>query len=134
MLVIGGNFKIAGSTTANRVAAWDGMQWQPLGAIPSEVYALAVHNGQLVAGLNQIGPGARAVVRWNGQTWQPLGVSLSGRVDTLAVYNGDLIAGGQLHECGRSNRQQHRTLGWLGVACDGKRRVGMGLRAPRAQR
>ncbi|MEX2081365.1 MAG: hypothetical protein WEC33_07085, partial [Dehalococcoidia bacterium] len=55
-LYAGGNFSMAGSTPANRVAKWDGAAWSALGPGVTEplfggaVYALAAHGSSLVVG------------------------------------------------------------------------------------
>ncbi len=54
LLVVGGEFTFAGEVAANRIAAWDGSQWQPLGTGTggtdyAYVNALTVYNGELIA-------------------------------------------------------------------------------------
>ena len=76
VLVVGGSFTIAGTTTVNRIAVWNGVSWKSLGeGMNSHVYALAVYNGQLIAGGSFSTAGALAcnrIARWDGYTWQPL--------------------------------------------------------------
>lgn len=51
VLVVGGEFTIAGAVRANRIAAWDGTNWQALGSgMNSTVLALTVYYGDLIAG------------------------------------------------------------------------------------
>jgi trimeric autotransporter adhesin len=51
LLVVGGSFTIAGGQPAARIAAWDGQNWQALGAgVNDRVEALAAYRGQLYVG------------------------------------------------------------------------------------
>ncbi|UCC22520.1 MAG: hypothetical protein JSW23_00135, partial [Planctomycetota bacterium] len=101
LLIVGGEFTIAGDVIANNIAAWDGDSWQPLGsgmggAVP-HVRALAVYNGELIAGgqFNTAGDvDANYIARWNGSSWQALGGGMNDIVESLTIYNGELIAGG----------------------------------------
>ena len=52
-LFVGGRFSIAGDVIAENIAKWDGTQWEPLGSgTSSNVNALTVYNGELIAGGN----------------------------------------------------------------------------------
>jgi len=89
------------------IAAWNGTQWQALGVSNGTngiVRALAVFNGQLIAGgdFTQIGGVAcNGIARWNGTTWSPLGTGIIGNgVNALTVYNGELIAAGNFTSVG----------------------------------
>ena len=80
LLVVGGDFTVAGDVIANNIAAWDGTTWQPLGSGMGGdwpyVHALTVYNGELIAGgyfTTAGGNPASYIARWNGATWQPLG-------------------------------------------------------------
>lgn len=102
LVVIGGEFTVAGSLAASNIAAFDPVTgtWTALGSgANARVQALAVlPNGDLVAGgvFSTIGGiAATGIARWNGTTWSPLGNGISGGVRALAVMaNGDLAAGG----------------------------------------
>jgi len=50
-LIAGGWFTHIGGTPANRIAAWDGQQWQSLGSGMDGVVvtSLAVYKGDLIA-------------------------------------------------------------------------------------
>ena len=125
LLVVGGDFTIAGNVFANYIAPWDGTSWQPLGsgmggtAYPF-VYALTVYNGELIAGglfTTAGGNPANYVARWNGATWQPLGSGMGGsspQVYALTVYNGELIAGGNFATAG--GNAASRIARWNGSA------------------
>ena len=98
LLVVGGEFSVAGTIAANNIAAWDGSSWQTLGSGMNErVHALAVYNGELIAGgrFTTAGGAERShIARWDGSSWQPLGEGVDGSVLAFAVFNDELIAGG----------------------------------------
>lgn len=105
-LIAGGDFTIAGGGSTKHIASWDGSSWGPLayGLDGGGVRALTVYDGGLAAGgdftyavvnmdppvvvqLNHVG-------RWNGGGWGPFGNGLNGPVYSLAVLQGNLVAGG----------------------------------------
>jgi len=100
-LIVGGHFDEAGGQPITGIARWDGSAWssmngQALGDGPF-VDKLLEFNGQLHAGgaFYPIGVGLDGVVRWDGTTWHMLGDGLAGGgVQSLTVYNGQLVAGG----------------------------------------
>jgi hypothetical protein len=97
-LIAGGSFTTAGGGAANRIARWNGSNWQQLGSgMNGNVNALTVYNGELIAGggfTTAGGVAADSIDRWDGSSWQPLGSGINNYVSTLTVYNGELIAGG----------------------------------------
>ncbi len=114
-LIAGGRFSLAGSDTASSVAAWDGAAWGNLGRglygdsrfDPAVVNALAGFAGKLaVAGRfaragGAAGVRAHQVALWDGATWSALSEAEWKRpgwespvVHALAVYDGNLVAGG----------------------------------------
>src|SRR5262245_30983025 len=105
VLVVGGNFTLAGDVVTSNVAAWDGSAWHSLSADTSgqyggTVYALGVYNNRLIVGgvFTSIGgTAANCIASYDGSTWQALGSGLSGSfpwINAIAVYNGDLVAAG----------------------------------------
>lgn len=118
VLVVGGGFAAAGSTTANCIATWNPAsgQWSALGTGMTgtmsggalqlaRVIALAVlPNGDLVAAghfTTAGGVGANNIARWNGMTWSPLGAGTDSEVYSLVVLNnGDLVAAGDFVTAG----------------------------------
>ncbi|MEW6200150.1 MAG: hypothetical protein AB1601_15980 [Planctomycetota bacterium] len=107
LLVVGGEFSIAGEVFASGVAGWNGTRWQPLGSgITGDcpyVNALAVYNGELIAGggfTTARGVTCNSIARWNGSQWQPLGVGLDHEVEALTVFGGGVIAGGSFITAG----------------------------------
>jgi hypothetical protein len=114
-LIAGGSFNLAGGTPFHNIARWNGTSWQPLDGVTggngATVYALTVYRGELIAGgyfgsAGQIA--APRTARWNGAYWQPFRTWLSESgiptvdpyVSALAVYNGELIAGGNFRRAG----------------------------------
>jgi trimeric autotransporter adhesin len=116
-LIAGGSFSVAGAVEARGIASSDGATWQALGSglggsvgIPHAVGALATHNGDLVAAGSFVTAGgapASNIARWDGASWHALGAGLNGNffqypdmpnrvVRALAVFNGELIAGGYI--------------------------------------
>ena len=108
-LVAAGQFTVAGAVLVNYVARWNGSVWQSLGiGTDGSVMDLAQYNGELIAGGSFIGAGgviSNGIARWNGSIWQPLGSGVAVAPGTapspippsakvLAVYGGELIAGG----------------------------------------
>ena len=74
LLVVGGDFQVAGDIVAKNIVAWDGAEWQPLGSgMNGSVYALTVYNGELIAGgdfTTAGGASANDIARWNGSAWE----------------------------------------------------------------
>lgn len=112
-LYVGGSFTYAGfptsGTNANHVVRWDGTAWVPLGdGVNGPVSAMAVHQGDLVVAGDFTEAGgvpANRVARWNGTSWSAIGAGLGStgsaeRVTALAVFDGDLYAGGDFEEAG----------------------------------
>ncbi|RMF81899.1 MAG: hypothetical protein D6739_08825, partial [Nitrospirae bacterium] len=119
-LVVAGQFGQAGRTPCSNIAAWDGRQWHPLLGTAGDgvtdptgsavVEALAVYQGELVVAGRFASAGGVAVqniARWNGFRWAPLGSGITGShlpatpvVKALAVYGGQLYAGGHFLQAG----------------------------------
>ncbi|MCR9243937.1 MAG: WD40 repeat domain-containing protein [bacterium] len=103
-LLVGGNFTLAGTTPAFKIARWDGSSWSAIGNSISTYasdYVLAITelaNGDLVAGgdFDMTGDGpARSIARWNGSSWSAVTPGTDGSVSAQAVLpNGDLVVAG----------------------------------------
>jgi len=96
-LIVGGSFTRVGPEEAHRVARWDGTQWSGFGeGLPADVSALAFWNGRWIAGIisPEVGVDRPMVYERIGNQWLPLGTMRNGIVYALAVYDGELIAGG----------------------------------------
>jgi hypothetical protein len=112
VLVLAGDFSLAGTVAANKIAIWDPVSgvWSALGTgmtgMPfPHVNALAVlPNGDLVAGgwfTNAGGAGANNIARWDGTYWWALGSGVNGNVSALRTLpNGDLVAAGGFNTAG----------------------------------
>ena len=102
LLVVGGDFTVAGTVLANRIAAYDPVTdtWSALGSgMNSTVRALTtLPNGDLVAGgvfTTAGGVSANRIARWNGTSWSALGSGMDSSVLALTTLpNGDRVAGG----------------------------------------
>jgi hypothetical protein len=106
-LAVGGGFTTAGKVRAVEVARWDGAAWAEIGGTLEDVRSLAVYDGRLVAG--RLGYCGEQIIKvWDGDSWENLGAGLinadhycwgiSQTVFALAVYNGNLVAGGDFWE------------------------------------
>ncbi len=128
VLVAGGEFLGAGNVGVNRIAAWNGSTWSPLGNGLSgsgtvRAHAMTVFDGDgagpnppaLYVGGRFTSPG-QAIARWNGASWSALGGGLTGEtlinapghVYALASFDADgegpnapeLYAGGAFQHAG----------------------------------
>ena len=120
-IVAGGTFTTAGGQTVNRIARWDGVNWNPFTSggeigvnspdISPQVYALTVYNNDLIAGgyfLSAGGQTVNHIARWDGPpvggAWAPFTVSGQNGVDftvlSLATWNTNLVAGGSFANAG----------------------------------
>jgi hypothetical protein len=108
VLVVAGEFTMAGTTPANNIATWDGTNWSALGpGIAGGINALAVlPSGDLVAAGSFSTAGTVAagnIARWNGSAWSALGSSggADNTIEALAVLpTGDLVATGYFGSIG----------------------------------
>ncbi|MBL7127983.1 MAG: T9SS type A sorting domain-containing protein [Ignavibacteria bacterium] len=103
-LIVGGYFTLAGGTSANRIAKWDGSNWSELGSgLNGSVYALKVYNADLYAGgyfSTAGGAPANNIAKWNGTSWIPLGLGVNATVYALEVFTNALILGGSFTSAG----------------------------------
>ena len=97
-LIAGGVFQYADGIEANRILAWDGQNWFPIGeGFDGSVRDLVEHNGSLVATGYFTASGANpvnSIVSWDGNTWTSFGDLLTEPPATLASFAGSLFAGG----------------------------------------
>ncbi len=96
-LVAVGAFTTAGGVPANRVAAWNGIEWLPMGSgFNNGCRAAVVFNNDLIVGgyfTQADGQPTTNIARWDGSQWNGMG-HFDGNVFALYVFQGDLIAGG----------------------------------------
>jgi hypothetical protein len=108
VLVIGGNFSIAGDAEASNLAVFDpvGAVWSSLGGgLDGRVRAIAaLPDGGLVVGGDFTRAGgltAPYIALWNGQAWKSLVSGMDQPVFAVAVMpDGDIVAGGQFATAG----------------------------------
>jgi trimeric autotransporter adhesin len=108
VLVLGGQFQVAGNCVASNIASYDPATgaWGTFGAgtngVVSSLAVLA--GGELVAGGSFTAAGgiaANSLAAWNGTFWLRMGSGVQGAVYALATAaNGDLYAGGQFFGAG----------------------------------
>ena len=114
-LIAGGSFGSAGNVEATGVARWDGQDWHAMGsgikdgALVGSIRNLGVFEDQLIVGGHFTSAGGvtvQNIAAWDGdtQTWSNVGGGVSGGalpyVRAQAVFNGDLIAGGNFNLAG----------------------------------
>lgn len=99
-LIVGGTFESADDIPASHIAAWNGVQWQPL-ALGIRggflIRALTVYNNKLVAcGIfDSAGTVAvRNIAIWDGISWDSL-LSLDSLPHAMASFDGLLFVGGR---------------------------------------
>lgn len=101
VLVVGGQFKLAGNQAASNVAVWDGVQWTDLGGGTNGIVRalLALPTGELIVGgefTSAGGTAAKKIAKWDGTSWSQVGSGFDGG-DVYALSrmpNGDMVAGG----------------------------------------
>jgi hypothetical protein len=74
--------------------------WDPDGPGPSPELLVVGGNFQSVGGIPAVD-----LATWNGTSWQPFPAAWTHTINALTVYNGQLIAGGELNQ----------TIGNIGV-------------------
>jgi len=107
-LYAGGDFAIAGGTSAKFIACWDPstQTWLPLGTGMNDyVYALAALDGKLYVGGGFTlagGMSAKRVACWDpvSHIWSALGSGTNSLVSALTVLNGKLYVGGSFYDAG----------------------------------
>jgi hypothetical protein len=90
-----------GTTPANRsVFRWTGSEWSALPGLDFYTVALAEYNGELIAAGGRVDASDVHVSRWNGTTWERVGDRIDRGVQSLYVFGGQLLAGGNFHRVG----------------------------------
>ena len=112
-LYVGGGFTDAGGIDgADRIATWNGSNWNAVGSasgIPDGVVsAIAVQAGRVYAGgsFHNAGGDANAdyLAVWGGTSWEPFcdpvvqGPSFDGNVTSLQIIGQTLYVGGEFHD------------------------------------
>ncbi len=130
VLVVGGDFGVAGDIPVANIAVWNGTSWSALGdglgpGVLDFVSSLRVYDGDLIAAgkfASAVGGAALGnVARWNGSAWEPLSAGAvndmnNGEIDALAVYDGKLVAAGTFTQVGATTDNIRRIAAWNGSA------------------
>ena len=121
-LIVGGKFRTAGKAVTNRIAKWNGAEWQSIGNPPIspvcgyrcyifgaslDVDASIVYNNKLIVG----GRFAKGIIQADGTNWEFVGGGLDApsdsavarcviRVSALVVMGNDLYVGGCFYKPG----------------------------------
>jgi hypothetical protein len=103
-IYVGGLFTAAGKTLANRIARWDGTNWNTVGggtmggaSSANRVLAISGRNNEVFVGgtfTNVGGINVSNIARWDGANWWNLGVGFDSSVSVLAAAPGAVYAGG----------------------------------------
>jgi len=106
-LAVAGLFDRAGGLPVGAIAMWDGTNWEafpadfgdplqpPPGGPDPVVYALTVHDGQLVAGGSLVSSGGNpmpALAYWDGSQWLPGLSDDTTNIRELVSFKGQLLA------------------------------------------
>ncbi len=143
-LVAGGSFTQVASASDNfkRIAQWNGSAWSAVsstavnGINNGQVNALAVYNGKLVAGgdftqVDATGDNYSCIAQWDGSGWTAVDSNtfgLAGLVLSLAVYNGNLVAGGLFFQFDFLGNANIGIAQWDGTAWSGVSPIAAGSR------
>lgn len=100
-LYAGGVLDSLGGVAITDIGGWNGNSWFRLaGNIPASlpgadnITALTTYNGNLIAAGYFYSPDSNSAMQWNGTSWSAMGNGFWGRINTFAVYQQALYAGG----------------------------------------
>ncbi|HWW00117.1 MAG TPA: hypothetical protein VNZ64_10520 [Candidatus Acidoferrum sp.] len=103
-IYVGGLFTAAGKTLVNRIARWDGTNWNDVGggtmggtASANRVLAIAGLGSDVYVGgtfTNVGGFNVSNIAHWDGANWLNMGVGFDASVGVLAATAGAVYAGG----------------------------------------
>jgi len=107
-LIAGGHFSIAGTTSANKVAAWDGLNWSNMGnglygsSNPFVEKSIVFDNAFYVVGnFDSAGTAlAKDIAKWDGTSWSALGTGSNNVIFSIATYNNEIYVGGTFDSIG----------------------------------
>ncbi|MFC1569015.1 FG-GAP-like repeat-containing protein [bacterium] len=117
-LYVGGEFYMAGTVQASRIAKWDGSQWSEIGGglfwgyiwdnaiqdyqMLSRVMSIVIDGSDIIigGGFQQAGGvNVRGVAKWNGSQWINMGADAY-YVNDMEMCGGNLYVGGQIFDGG----------------------------------
>jgi hypothetical protein len=99
-LYAAGAFTTAGGSTANRIARWNGTQWDPLGDGLNNIgRTLMVYKNDLYVGGNFNSPGSR-IAKWDGFEWSSIGGIVNGAINSMVIFEDELVIGGSFSTIG----------------------------------
>lgn len=111
-LYVGGNFTTVDGSSVNRIARWNGSQWDGLGSGANlTVRDVIVYNGDLYMCGEFTSPGNR-IAKWNGSSWSTLGTGLNGTAYGMTIFQNELIVTGTFTSAGGSTA--YRIAKWNG--------------------
>lgn len=98
VLVVAGDFTIAGDLESRFVAAWDGERWIQMGTglQYGAAHALAIHHGRLYVGGSFSGNALSNLAWWDGSRWQFVTPGPIGDVRALRSWRGELFVAGNI--------------------------------------
>ena len=120
-LYVGGDFDDAGGNiNADRIAMWDGTNWNALGSglyyqlFPGptiEVDAIEIKDNEVYAGGNFSNvygnPSFNYIAKWNGAVWSPLGTSPNSGVNSITLKGNSLYVGGMFTIVGGNSNAKY---------------------------
>ena len=96
-VIVSGDFTATadGGVELRKIGLWDGTTWLPLGdGLPASAITLEPFAGGVAAAMSD------GVLHWTGAAWVRLGDIFDGPVQVLAVFEGELVAGGAFTHAG----------------------------------
>ena len=120
-VIVAGRFDEAGGNNISKIARWDGTNWTPLSnaVFNDRIHSLTTFNNEIYAGGRfTVGGGVNAnyLARFDGANWVSVGGGAEGRILSLAVYKGELVAAGQQKFVGTGNNLYcNRIAKWNGT-------------------
>jgi hypothetical protein len=117
-LYVGGAFDNAGGSPALNIARWDGGAWSSVGAgLTTDVLCLKSFDDGSGPALYAGCPSPNMLRRWDGSTWSLVGSGLAGGagyVASLAVFGGNLCAGGNFDFANGGANHANNVARWDG--------------------
>jgi len=117
-LYAGGYFNVleSGSVTANHIAKWDGTSWSVVKGLGSGVASTSVnpvrslveYNGLLYVGGQFFAAGQVAapnLATWDGANWKNADLGTDGIINSMTVWNGNLVVAGGFTKAGGQDHQ-----------------------------